>query len=398
MARIVFPGPIPQAAIDLLAAKKLTPGFDHRDVWKQEHLAQFTVAKAMCVDVLRTVRESLQQALARGQTFESWKKNLQPELARLGWWGKTEAVDPLTGEVREVNVGSRRLKRIYQTNMRTARAHQAWQRYERTAKALPFLEYNLGPSEVHRPHHVAWAGTILPVDHPFWDTHAPQNGWGCKCWLRQLTKRAAEALGGPTEAPAIEYREWVNERTGEVERVPVGIDPGWDYNPGKVPSPARAGDVLTGKLNAAPAALANAALRDFVASPAFATWYDAPAGALPVATLDVEHMQRIGALTATVRFSAETAEKQKRIHPELTSAEYIYAQEAAERGEAIQEGDQSLIYILEQAGYAVVIKATLSGKAVFLTSLRRLPTRDDALRRELERLRKKGVRIREQQG
>lgn len=36
-----------------------------------------------------------------------------------------------------------------------------------------------------------------------------------------------------TEAPAEEYYDYVNRRTGEVTQVPVGIDPGWDYNPGE---------------------------------------------------------------------------------------------------------------------------------------------------------------------
>jgi hypothetical protein len=398
VANFTFPGPIPQAAIDFLAAKKLTPGFDHRDVWRHEHLANFTVAKAMQLDVLRTVHESLLSALAQGQTFESWKRDLRPNLQRLGWWGKTEAVDPLTGEVREINVGSRRLKRIYQTNMRTARAAGAWGRFERTASALPFLEYNLGPSEVHRPQHVAWASIILPVGDPFWDTHAPQNGWGCKCWLRQLTKRAAEALGGPTQAPPIEMREWINERTGEVEWVPVGIDPGWDYNPGKVSPIERAGKVLTDKLNLAPAPLASAAVRDFVAGPAFSAWLDAPAGAFPVATVALEHAQRIGALTQTVRLSADTAAKQRQAHPELVAAEYAWVQDATERGEAIQEGDHALVYLLEEAGYVAVVKATVSGKAVFLQSFRRLSADQVKRDEELKRLRKKGVIIREQQG
>jgi hypothetical protein len=33
--------------------------------------------------------------------------------------------------------------------------------------------------------------------------------------------------------PIITTREWTNRRTGEVMDVPTGIDPGWDYNPGK---------------------------------------------------------------------------------------------------------------------------------------------------------------------
>ena len=34
-------------------------------------------------------------------------------------------------------------------------------------------------------------------------------------------------------APEVKTRDWVNKRTGVVEQVPIGIDPGFAYNPGK---------------------------------------------------------------------------------------------------------------------------------------------------------------------
>lgn len=34
-------------------------------------------------------------------------------------------------------------------------------------------------------------------------------------------------------SPAVKKREWINKRTGEVMKVPEGIDPGFDFNPGK---------------------------------------------------------------------------------------------------------------------------------------------------------------------
>ena len=39
------------------------------------------------------------------------------------------------------------------------------------------------------------------------------------------------------DGPAVEWadgtKEWVNTRTGGVETLPKGIEPGWNYNPGK---------------------------------------------------------------------------------------------------------------------------------------------------------------------
>lgn len=229
-----FSGTPPKEAIRYFRAKGVKPGFSYRDVWRVEHAYAWTVAKAMTMDVLGSIRVEVDSALAIGRTFASFKKDLTPTLQKLGWWGEKEMIDPVTGEPKMVQLGSpHRLKTIYDTNMRTARAAGQWGRIQRTKRSHPYLVYGLGPSRVHRPEHVAWAGTILPADDPWWDTHFTPNGWGCKCFTRQVSGREAERLGGVTARPSSRRIEWINERTGEVSKVPIGIDPGWDYNPGK---------------------------------------------------------------------------------------------------------------------------------------------------------------------
>ena len=237
MAEYRFPSSPPADALAFFRAKRYKPGFDYRDVWREEHRHAFTVAKAMQMDVLTSIRESLDDALQNGQTFAQFKRDLIPELQRQGWWGREVRADPLTRERREVTLGTpRRLKTIYSTNMRTARAAGQWQRIQRRTKTHPFLVYELGPSERHRALHESWAGIILPADHAFWKTHFPPNGWGCKCRVRQINRREADQMMESgrysDKAPRIRRREWINERTGEAFQVPVGIDPGWDYNPG----------------------------------------------------------------------------------------------------------------------------------------------------------------------
>lgn len=258
-------GPIPREALAYLQAKKLRVGFDYRDVWREEHAGAFTVAKMAELDMLSDMRDSLHEALAKGTPYRQWAKHVTPELQKRGWWGMKEATDPLTGETRLVQLGSpRRLKTIYEANLRTARQAGQWARIQRTKVTHPYLLYQLGPSIHHRPQHVAWSGTLLPVEDEFWSYAMPPNGWGCKCWVRQVSKTEHRRLmdkgyqdplapmaidehtGLPTghrqtrmlpvkaERPQITYRKWVNKRTGEVERIPDGIDPGWDTNPGHV--------------------------------------------------------------------------------------------------------------------------------------------------------------------
>ena len=223
----------PQSVTDYLAEREITPSFDWRDIWQEEHARAFTVAKITAADVLADVRDNLLKALENGETFESWSRRITEVLSEHGWAGPREVEDPETGEVAETNLTSpRRLRTIWASNIRTARSAGQWERAQRTKDLVPFFEYRLGPAEQHRPLHVAQEGTILPIDHPFWQQWYPPNGWGCVCWLRQITQAEADRLGGMSPDPQIPDRVFVNDRTGAREVVPEGIDPGWASNPG----------------------------------------------------------------------------------------------------------------------------------------------------------------------
>ncbi|GAA4650835.1 phage minor head protein [Kistimonas scapharcae] len=237
MADFVFGQKPPKAVTDYLERKGIVPSFAWKDVWQEEHQAVFTVAKAMQYDILTDIKTAVEEALKEGKTFRDFARDLTPVLQDKGWWGQQEVVDPVTGEIMEAMLGSpRRLRVIYDTNLRTARAHGQWQRIERTRRTHPYLIYETGPSLEHRTEHLRWRGTLLPSDHPWWDTHTPQNGWGCKCRVRQVSKVEYERIKGRsnTTAPDIKTSTWQDKRTGRTEEVPEGIDPGWGYNPGKM--------------------------------------------------------------------------------------------------------------------------------------------------------------------
>jgi hypothetical protein len=246
----------PREVTDYFRDKVSRPRFSWLDVWGEEHAHAFTVAKATETELLGAFRQSLDTAITDGQTFENWKKGIQSDLARLGW-GKARLVEDPDGidPPRMVDFTSdRRLKTIFWSNMRAARAAGQWNRVQRTKAALPYLLYVRTAAADPRPEHLVWAGTVLPVDDPWWDTHFPPNGWGCKCAVRQISRFEARRLladGGMTidgeyvavseTRPEIRTRPFRNRRTGEIARVPEGIDPGWHTNPGK----ARARTLVT---------------------------------------------------------------------------------------------------------------------------------------------------------
>ena len=323
-----FPGPVPREALDFFDAKDLRPGFDHRDVSGAEHAAAFTVAKAVQLDILDDIRAALRDHLAEGKTFESFKRELEPVLRKKGWWGRKAAIDPRTGKAAEAQLGSpARLRTIFRANLRAARAAGQWERVQRTKRQLPYLLYRLGPSEEHRAEHVAWDGTLLPADDPWWSDHMPPNGWGCKCWVRQVSEAEARKLGGATARPERDEVEWTNPRTKKTIRVDRGLDPAWASNPGRDRQRILAGRLI-GELDAADEALAAAAVRTVVDSPLLERQLapmaksDPPKGDLPIGHLDSRWQAALGSQTRVVRLTQGSARKQRLAHPDIVAADY----------------------------------------------------------------------------
>lgn len=369
------PGAPPEVAA-FFRNKRLRPAFDWEDVEPEEHAVAFTVAKAMQVDVLEAIQGALQVAIDEGIPYRQFAKDLEPRLRKLGWWGVREQIDPLTGEVRKVRLGSpRRLETIYRANLRSARAAGQWDRIQRTKDALPYLVYLLGPSERHRPQHEAKQGLVLPVDDPFWQQWYPPNGWGCKCHVRQITRREAERRG-ISESPETPMREVFNLRTGEIKSIPSGIDPGWEMNPGLYRQ-RRMEEFLRGKLDAADPAIARVAARDMASSWRLRRIHEGSArGAVPVAMLPEDLASAIGARTRVVQFSDYTAEKTRRKHGEATADEFVRVAELLETGSVAREvsptGTESLI--IEGGAdrrWRLVLKRTIAGDELFLSTFHR---------------------------
>jgi hypothetical protein len=243
-------GPLPQEAIDYLDRKNLRPAFSYQDVWREEHNHAFTVAKAMDLDLLSDIRESLTTAMSEGKPFRQWRNEMADNLSRRGWWGRQEVTDPETGDRVVAQLGSsRRLKTIWDVNLGQAYQAGVWERGHRSA-SHPYVMYRVGASKEHRPEHLSWDGLILPKDDPFWSTHNPRNGWGCKCTTRfvseaQFQRYQRSGIPAPvqgdgqpgrkpiqTTAPTRNPREYRNKRTGETYTGYEGIDPGFEHNAG----------------------------------------------------------------------------------------------------------------------------------------------------------------------
>lgn len=383
----------PEEAVRFFRAKGEELSFDWRDVYGSEHARVFTVAKAMHVDILDDIRAEVDRALADGTTLRDFRRDLEPTLQSKGWWGRQVMDDD--GEPREVQLGSpRRLRTIYETNLRSAYAAGSWDRIERTRRARPYLRYVAIIDSATRDDHRRWHGTVLPADDPWWESHFPPNGWGCRCSVQQLSEHDLERFGYEVDdtAPSAPTSEWTNPRTGEVRRVPRGIDPGFDHNIG-IAGEAHARSLLTQSIERvaeeAPD-LASAAVRAGVDAPDFERFVNSPVGSYPVLIVPDVVRDAIGARTRVGAFSAESMIKNVGHHPELTVADYrLLARVGEGRRLIVQDSPRTAVIVTRGPASPTwtVVKTTVIGDEAFVTSFRYTNEQDIA------RLRRRGSKV-----
>lgn len=193
------------------------------DVWKQAHDRGFMVAGAMKADLLADFRQEVDKAIAEGKSLSWFKGQFNDIVARHGW-------EPYATE--KTGAASWRAQVIYETNIRQAYTAGREQQIEQVKHRRPYGIYKHSGSEHPRHDHLAWNNLVIPLDDPWWKTHTPINGYGCKCKKLTASERDLKRLGlTVTGAPKVTTYEWIDKVTGEVHHVPKGIDPGFDYTP-----------------------------------------------------------------------------------------------------------------------------------------------------------------------
>jgi SPP1 gp7 family putative phage head morphogenesis protein len=190
-----------------------------RDVWAEEHVYAFTVARVAAMDVLEDIRMEVDRAIEAGVTLDDFKDTLNETLARKGW------LTPPGGLPREVlpdgTVRKRltpwRLETIFRTNVQSAYNTGRYKQMLENAPRRPWWMYDAVGDARTRPSHAAMDGRVYRFDDPVWDKWYPPNGFNCRCTVRTLRDKDLEKreIIPTTQAP------------------PISPDEGFEYNPGK---------------------------------------------------------------------------------------------------------------------------------------------------------------------
>jgi hypothetical protein len=347
-----------QEAIDYFKAKVPVHSAHWTDVWRTAHARSFMVAGAASDALLSDFQTAVDKAIRQGTGLAEFRRDFDTIVARHGWVHNGSA--------------SWRARVIYETNLNSAYAAGRWaqQTDPDVLAAYPYLEYVHSGSRHPRLQHLAWNGLTLRADDGFWETHYPPNGWRCGCRARSVSEGGLRAMGKgkPDAAPKYETRAWRNPHTGAVHQVPVGIDPGFDWNPGiawqngmkGVPvaaSPLRPvlppGDALVQDL------------QRFLADPVGRV----PAGHVPEAV-----RVAIGAKNDGVLLSEQTFAKQVYTHKrDLTEADYLRVPAALAKPDRVVWGRGAKTRIViggsPDRPLAVVLKVAAGGEETWIQSV-----------------------------
>lgn len=208
-------------AIDYLKTKEPAATLAWDDLAGTVHAKVFAVAGATKADLVNDLHKAVIKNIDEGRSISQFRKDFDKAVQQHGWTYK----------------GKRgwRSRIIYNTNMRSAHMAGRWAQIQSVKDKRPYLQYRTAGDERVRQQHRAWDGLVYHVDHDFWDTHYPPNGWNCRCTVRSYSSDDINNLDlTPQDTTPESQSRVIATPDGEItDIVPLGVDAGWDHNVGK---------------------------------------------------------------------------------------------------------------------------------------------------------------------
>jgi SPP1 gp7 family putative phage head morphogenesis protein len=205
--RIGFDLPFAEAIKAATIRGVVLPDVYYGDLQGVSRQLAFSIAGIAAYDQLTAVRNSLAQAMATGQSFNSWRDGAAAQ---------------------NLGLPDYRLQNIWRTNLQGNYERGRYESILRHVDVMPYLMYTAIHDSRTRPSHAAMDGTIRRWDDPWWKTHSPPCSYQCRCSTVQLSERQALRRSQPG---ADGQPRGLNKQPTLPDGTPAQADPGFDYHP-----------------------------------------------------------------------------------------------------------------------------------------------------------------------
>ena len=210
---IIDEGVTPEAAIAWWKQRAKLTDAEARALTEGARQRAFYVTGLARRDLVQLVSDGIQAALENGETLDSFRERITDAIRAEGWH-------------------DRRVELIFRTNMQSAYAAGRWKKIQAFKASRPYLQY-VARMVRTRPSHAILHRLVYPVDHEFWKTNYPPNGFRCHCHVVTLSSRQVEKRGLTVQKEMPKSGVWKDPKTGYEYFVHFpGADKGFRGNPG----------------------------------------------------------------------------------------------------------------------------------------------------------------------
>lgn len=210
---IIDEGITPEAAIAWWKQRAKLTDAEARALTEGARQRAFYVTGLARRDLVQLVSDGIQAALESGETLDSFRERITDAIRAEGWH-------------------DRRVELIFRTNMQSAYAAGRWKKIQAVKASRPYLQY-VARMVRTRPSHAILHLLVYPVDHEFWKTNYPPNGFRCHCHVVTLSSRQVEKRGLTVQKEMPKSGVWKDPKTGYEYFVHFpGADKGFRGNPG----------------------------------------------------------------------------------------------------------------------------------------------------------------------
>lgn len=162
------------ASVARIKNRVAVPRYYYDQLPKELRSLSFYVSGLEKLREIEMVKRSLQNAIDQGESFATWKANVNIEGLK--------------------NLSDARLETVYRNNVNTV-YNQSSRFNAFSSGVTPYLMYTAIGDEVTRPEHLKLDGTVKRADSEFWNKYTPPLAHNCRCGVIPMSSDDANDEG-----------------------------------------------------------------------------------------------------------------------------------------------------------------------------------------------------------